>query len=106
PPIWLSLRVPCRICTITTRIHETRIAVPATKGVQLNGAPIFAPAVIDEAASTFALNGMNFGRFDHGPVQATTTATSMMIGSQAVKSSPAVGPGASAWGRRAAGWPP
>src|SRR5580658_3415065 len=91
-----------RICarltrsTITVIIQDARMAVPATKGVQLNAAVIVAPGVIEELAATTNCKGRIDGRLDHGPVQATTTAISMAMGSHAMPTSPADKPCGSA----------
>src|SRR5579872_2307961 len=61
-------------------IHDTRMAVPATKGVQLKAAVMVAPGVMDDDASTESFSPLIFGRSDHGPVQAMTTTTSTRMG--------------------------
>ena len=87
-------------------IHDARIAVPPTNGVQLNAALIFAPGVIAESAATDICSMTIDGKLDHGPVQATTTATNTAIGNQAIPTSPADSPCASACVSPAAGAPP
>src|SRR6185437_7490959 len=66
-----------------TMIHDARMAEPPTNGVQLKTAPIVAPSVIEDAAETCMCSSTMPGSLDHGPVQATTTATRTAIGSQA-----------------------
>src|SRR5215467_11402079 len=87
-------------------IQDTRIAVPATNGVQLNTAPICAPGVIAEAAVTAKCASTMDGKCDHGPVQATTTAIRTAIGSQAVTKSRPERPCASACVSPVTGVPP
>src|SRR5215472_12735676 len=77
-------------------IQDARIAVPATNGVQLNTAPIFAPGVIAESAVTAKCAKTIDGKCDQGPVQATTTAIRTAIGNQAIAKSPPERPCASA----------
>src|SRR5579863_2409428 len=89
-----------------TMIHDTRMAVPPTNGVQLNVALILAPGVIAESAATDMCSMMIFGKLDHGPVQATTTATNTAIGNQAMPISPADKPCASARVSPVTGAPP
>src|SRR5581483_4855818 len=80
PPIWSNLRRPVASIRITTMIHDARIALPPTKGVQLKIAATVAPGESADAAFTCAWNQTMPGSFDHGPVQATTTAISTRIG--------------------------
>src|SRR5579864_3527536 len=74
--IWL----PVTRSSSAEMIHETRMAVPATKGVQLKAAVMVAPGVMDEDASTASLKPLMLGSLDHGPVQAMTTTTSTRMG--------------------------
>src|SRR5215813_1996869 len=87
-------------------IHDARIAVPATNGFQSNTAVILAPGVIAESAVTTKCPRTMDGKSDHGPVQATTTATRTAIGSQAVTKSPPERPCASARVSPVTGAPP
>src|SRR5579872_4390864 len=73
----------------TVSIQETRIAVPPTNGVQLKAARTVAPPGSPEVALTAKCPATTAGSFDQGPVQATTTAMRMAIGSQARPTSPA-----------------
>src|SRR5260370_775484 len=83
--IWLMLTRS----RITVMIQDTRMAEPPTNGVQLNTALMVAPGVIAELAVTTKCSSTIAGRCDHGPVQATTTAIRIPIGSQAMPTSPA-----------------
>src|SRR5579883_1990920 len=91
---------------ITVMIQDARIAVPPTNGVQLNTAAILAPGVMAESAATAACSRMILGRLDHGPVHATTTTTSTAIGNQAMPTSAAERPCASACVSPVTGTPP
>src|SRR5579863_3000496 len=91
---------------IAVMIHETRIAVPPTNGVQLNAAVIFAPGVIAELAATSICSRRIDGKPDQGPVQATTTTTGTAIGNQAQRMSLPVNPCAATCVSPTAGWPP
>src|SRR5260370_38185937 len=61
--------------------HETKIDVPPAKGVKLktDGVGLW---VTDELAVTAQRNQLTAGRWDHRPVQETTTAISTMMGNQ------------------------
>src|SRR4051794_36535571 len=86
------------ISSTTTMIHETRIAVPATNGVQLNTALTsglagsHAVVAIEEHATAFWLNQLTFGSVDHGPVHAATTTSNTMNGNHACPTSAEVNP--------------
>src|ERR1700733_15418408 len=92
--------------TITVMIQDAKIAVPPTNGVQLKMARIGAPPGSPEVAATSKWRPMIPGSFDQGPVQATTTAIRIAIGNQAMPTSPAERPGASAWVSPLTGAPP
>jgi hypothetical protein len=64
-------------------IHDARIAEPPTNGLKAKAADIVAPGVIDDDAPTARFSQLMPGSLDHGPVQATTTATRTAIGSHA-----------------------
>ena len=78
-------------------IQDTRIAVPPTNGVQLKIALMVAPRRDRRIGGDCIVQHDDRRQVDHGPVQATTTATSTMIGSQAMTTSPPESPCASAW---------
>src|ERR1700726_2133554 len=64
-----------------TIIQEARIAVPPTQGLKSNTAEIVVFSVKADLAATTRWSHTIPGKDDHGPVQATTTITSTMIGS-------------------------
>ena len=94
--------------TSAATIHDARIALPPTKGVQLKMAPMVPPGVNVVAAVTCRWSMTMAGSFDQGPVQATTMTMRMMIGSQPWNTSPGVSPCPSACASCAAvtGTPP
>src|ERR1700732_3300074 len=63
-----------------TPIHEAKMAVPPTNGVQLKIAAMVAPGAIEDAAFTCRCSATMPGSLDHGPVQATTMAIRTRIG--------------------------
>src|SRR5580698_4019438 len=69
---------------ITVMIHDAKIAEPPTNGVQLKMARIGPPPGRPDVAVTSRCRRTMDGNFDQGPVQATTTAISIAIGSQAM----------------------
>src|SRR5215469_9493844 len=92
PHIWCQvLRATSASCVADNRsnsaikIHDTRMAVPATAGAQLKAALTVLPGSIEELAATASLKGTYLGSTDQGPVHSTTTTTSTMKGSQAPK---------------------
>src|ERR1700746_1223822 len=92
PHIWCQVLVkisascaPVGRSSSATMIHDARIALPPTNGLKSNAAVIVAPSVIEDLAETARCSQLMAGSGDHGPVHATTTATSTMIGSQAWK---------------------
>src|ERR1700730_12946577 len=101
-PTWHAPHIWCQVLRTTslswaplsltrkaTMIQDTMIAVPPTPGAQLKAATTVLPASIEEPAAIDSLNGTYFGMLDHGPVHSTTTITSTMKGSHALKISPA-----------------
>src|SRR5215469_9966402 len=64
-----------------TTIQDARIALPPTAGLKSNAAVIVLLAVSEEAAVTARCSQLIAGSVDHGPVHATTTQTSTMMGS-------------------------
>ena len=73
------------------RIHDARMAVPPTNGVNVKVAATgFAP-LSDDSAVTLLAKMAIFGSGDHGPVHRTTTMTSTTNGIQACQTSAAVG---------------
>src|SRR4051812_10841195 len=75
PSCWPLTR--SRMATIA---HDARIAEPPTNGLKSNTALIVAPWERDDAAPTTQWTQITPGSADHGPVQATTTATRTAIG--------------------------
>ena len=69
-------------------IHDTRIAVPPTAGLKSNADVIVAFSTTEDSADTARCSQLMPGNADHGPVHATTTATSTMMGIQASNTSP------------------
>src|SRR6516164_6759776 len=94
PHIWCQvLRATSASCAPDNRsnsaikIHDTRMAVPATAGAQLKAAVTVLPGSIEELAAMASLKGTYLGSTDQGPVHSTTTTTNTMKGSQAPNNS-------------------
>src|ERR1019366_4188013 len=76
------LKLGRRMARITSQ--DARVDVPPPNGLKLN-IDEMGLCVTDDLAATDSLNRLIPGRWDHGPVQATTTRMSTMYGTQAKK---------------------
>src|SRR5215469_1643034 len=95
PHIWFQvfLKISASCLPLTrnisaTLIHDTKMAEPPTAGLKSKTAAMVVFSVNADLAETTRCSQVTPGSDDHGPVHATTTAISTMIGIQPWSTSP------------------